>query len=393
VQLPSIPTHNSTLTEDAIKKAFIPYLKAFYKNRYAFQPDSLQSSTDNVAGKGLVADGMLRFSKSNGEPFVCTFEATSLDKSGEVKYRLNTVYFIWDCLAFSTLSTAVVYAWMYYARLAWLASLHITGNIGMILGLATFGFFTWYYLLKSWRKYRYIYAIEQFKRYFADEQWIALGDDVFPAPHDPYLQELKHQCIYNGFGLALVSANGTIRALASPSRLGIYGKDRKMVHFITRNEWYKSVAQNMAAANKMRPDLPSPLRTTWNKISRPVKHYGLIPLKKFFWKFMKEPLDSSSSAYERYMQGRSVQQWVFGLGITATLLLGYQVLQYQTENYIDESTLFRERGPNPEDQPGYIIDGDPLPYSGEGIPKQYPSNTQQQPEDEEIQIINLSGDE
>jgi hypothetical protein len=108
---------------------------------------------------------------------------------------------------------------------------------------------------------------------------------------------------------------------------------------------------------------------------------------------MKEPLDSSSSAYERYMQGRSVQQWVFGLGITATLLLGYQVLQYQTENYIDESTLFRERGPNPEDQPGYIIDGDPLPYSGEGIPKQYPTNTQPQPVDEEIQIINLSGDE
>ena len=393
MSLPSTHLYKSRIDEDAIKKAFIPFLKSFYKNRYEFKPGSFESDVDQVSGKGLVADGILQFTKSDGSVFTATFEATSLEKAGEVKYSLNSVYFLWDCLAFCTLTTALVYGWLYVTRLEWVASLHLTGNLGLLLGIATFGFFTWYYLLRNWKKYRYIYAIEQFKRYFANEQWIALGEDVFPATNDPYLEELKKQCVYNGFGLALVSLDGGVRSLSSPSRLGIYGRDRKMVEWFTQNQIYKSMAQNVAAANKMRPEMPSEFKVLTNRIWRPVNEYAWKPIKGFIWKFMKDPISDGNETYERYMRGRSVQQWILAFGFLIIMLLGYRVLQYSPVNYIDPESLFdRERGPNPEDQPGYIIDGEPEPYGPGGIPKQYPNNSPAE-EDDDIPVIIISEDE
>ena len=56
-------------------------------------------------------------------------------------------------------------------------------------------------MAKGFPRYRYIYAVEQFKKYHADEQWVAIGEDVFENPNDKYLKELKKQCVYNGFGL------------------------------------------------------------------------------------------------------------------------------------------------------------------------------------------------
>ena len=51
-------------------------------------------------------------------------------------------------------------------------------------------------------------------------------------------------------------------------------------------------------------------------------------------------------------------------------------------------------GKNPEDQYGYVIDGDPIPYST-GIQKQYPISSKPKyvPEDDDVQTINLSGDD
>ena len=384
------------LSEDAIKKAFIPHLKAFYRQRYVVKPGSESSSLDNVSDKGLVADGILHFQRGDGSSFVCAYEASSLDKVGEVKYSLNAVYFIWDCLAFAVLSTAVVYGWVYVTRLPWLAGMKFVGNLGLLLGVATIFFFVWYYGLQGWRKYRYIYAIEQFKRYYANEQWIALGEDVFPSPTDPYLLELKQQCIYNGFGLAIVYTNGAVRNIVTPSRLGIFGKDRKMVDWLTRNDWYQAMAQNMAFAARNKPEMPDQLQILWNKIWRPLRFQVLQPILDFVRNFLKEPLNNSNTTYERYMQGRSVQQWIFGFGILALSLIGFYVSQYSTESYIDPKTLLEQKnGPNPEDQPGYIMDDEPVPFHPGGIPKQYPAHNKSTKKEapEEIQVINLSGEE
>ncbi|MEZ4891783.1 MAG: hypothetical protein R2778_02065 [Saprospiraceae bacterium] len=181
----------SQLTEDEVKRRFIPFLKDFYKNRYQSDPAAIKVELDNVSAEGWVADGKLTFRKEDDSPFICTYEATSLDKIEEVKYRLNSPYFVWDSIAFGTVAAAVLYFLFYQSRLPWLIGLKGSGNLGFVLGIFIIGFFTWYFSMQNWRKYRYIFAIRQFKQYFADEQWIALAEDVFPAPQDPYYRELR----------------------------------------------------------------------------------------------------------------------------------------------------------------------------------------------------------
>jgi hypothetical protein len=82
------------LSENEIKTAFLPFLREFYRYRYEYQASTEQVSLDNITNEGYVADGMLRFTKPDGAPFLCTYEATSSDKSQEVKYSLNHNYFL-----------------------------------------------------------------------------------------------------------------------------------------------------------------------------------------------------------------------------------------------------------------------------------------------------------
>ncbi len=121
------------LTEDDIKRKFLPFLKEFYKYRYEYRPESLHTELDNVSAGGLVADGMVSFRKEDGSAFVCTYEATSADKAEEVKFTLNVSYFTWDCLAFAAVVAAVCYIATYASRFAWLKNLQWTGNTGFVL--------------------------------------------------------------------------------------------------------------------------------------------------------------------------------------------------------------------------------------------------------------------
>lgn len=383
------------LSEDDIKKSFLPFLKQFYRYRYEYRPESVQTELDNVSDGGLIADGMLSFRKDDGSLFVCTYEATSADKSEEVKFSLNVSYFTWDCLAFGAVTAAVCYAAAFVLRLSWLVSLQWTGNMGFVLGMGLIGFFFWYFTMRNWRKYRYIYAVEQFKQYFAHEQWIALAEDVFPAPTDPYLQELKQQCVYNGFGLALVPDAGEVRVLATPSRLGIYGKDRQMVHWVTRMQWYQAMSQNVAVVSRFRPAVPNELTLAWNKIWRPVRYLLLEPAKKAFG----TSLGRTNTAFDRYMRGHGVQKWVFMLALAAILPLAYRVLTVR-EDKIEDVVEWPER--NPEDQYGYLYEGesardpraiprqDPEPVRADTIQTIDLSGNKNQ---DEVPTINLSGDE
>ncbi len=380
------------LTENFVKQRFVPFLKDFYRNRYEPLPDSIQVNLDNVSEGGLVADGMITFRKSDGSPFVCTYEATSRDKSEEVKYALNLVYFLWDSAAFGAVCAAVAYAIFYRGQLEWLLDLGWTGNLGLILGVFTIGFFGWYFLMQSWRKYRYIYAIEQFKQYVADEQWVALAEDVFPAPHDPYLTELKSQCVYNGFGLALVPAEGLVRVLNAPSRLRVFGKDRKMVGWVTRAQWYKTMSQNMATMTNYRP--PHAVREFLNKLVRPIQYYVFQPIKKYTWAIASKPFGQTASVYSRFMSGQTVQKWVFGLSLALIVPMCYEILTFSEVDMADLEKLQNWKGgENPEDQRGYVLDAPPIPYDGKppAIPKQYPV-LMDAPIDNDIQTIDLSGD-
>lgn len=370
----------------------MPFLKDFYKNRYQPDPTAIAVELDNVSSEGWVADGKLSFIKDDGAPFVCTYEATSRDKSEEVRFQLNTRYFLWDCAAFAALAVAAVYFFFYMTRMGWLVQLKLTGNIGVLMGLFIMGFSAWYFLMQHWRKYRYIYAIEQFRRYFADEQWIALAEDVFPSRLDPYFVELRNQCVYNGIGLAIVPQEGPVSKICDPSRLGIFGKDRKIAHWVTRAEWYRS----MSAMTVRRPKAPDALTVVWNKLYRPV-HYLLIdPVKRFLWKILSRPLGETTSAYTRFMRAQTIQKWLVLIAIVLTAPMFWKVISYHTEDMADlEKLQHWHGGKNPEDQAGYLIDGEAIPYNGTptGVPKQYPIANKPQPEDDSGPTIDVSGDD
>lgn len=381
----------SGLSEDAVKQRFVPFLKDFYRHRYEPAADSFRVNLDNVSEGGLVADILMTFKKSDDSPFVCACEATSRDKVGEVKFALNIVYFLWDAAAFGAACATATYAFFYKTRLEWLLDLHWIGNLGLVLGVFMIGFFGWYFTLQGWRKYRYIYAIEQFKRYGADDQWVALAEDVFPAPNDPYLAELKSQCIYNGFGLALVPAEGAVRVLNAPSRLSVFGKGRKMVGWVTRAQWYQTMSKNVSSVTQFRSS--DALRQYLNTAMRPLQYYVFQPFKKWTQSILSKPFGQTVTVYNRFMSGQSVQKWVFGLSLLLLLPMGYGVLTYSDVENADLTKLQNWKGgANPEDQRGYVLDAPPIPYGGKppAIPKQYPV-LMDAPVDNNIQTIDLSG--
>jgi hypothetical protein len=389
------------LTEEAIKKAFLPFLRNFYKDRYAIQYGSLNASLDNVSESGIIADGKLTFMKasetdvSKSETFTCTYEASSVDKIGEVKFDLNQSYFLWDCVAFTALITTVFYVISFTSRITFLYFLGTIGNVGLLLGIAMIAFSTWFFSMRSWKKYRYIYAIEQFKRYFADEQWVVLGENVFHHTLDPNFLELKNQCIFNGFGLAIVDKKGETRAIVTPSRLGLYGKDRKMSDWITNLDFYKNSADKVNQVAKLRNKIPDPLTVLLNKIGHPIGYYLLKPIKEYFWNFFKIPYQKSNDSYHQFTGLFKTQKYVT---LLCVLILGFFLKKILTEEmsknlseeeywqYLDH----RMGRANPEDEPGYVVDDKPENYNG--IQKQYPEKILKEESEDDVQTIDLSSD-
>ena len=386
------------LTEDQVKQRFIPFLKDFYRNRYEPVPNTIEVELDNVSAGGLVADGKMTFRKEDGSLFVCTYEATSRDKVEEVKYQLNVRYFLWDCTAFAAVAAAIMYVSSYMLNRPGLINLQWAGNIGLLLGIGMIAFFAWHFTMRKWRKYRYIFAIQQFKQYFVDEQWVALAEDVFPGPSDPYLVELRNQCVYNGIGLAIVPLEGNVRKLNDPSRLGIYGKDRKIAHWVTRSQWYQAMSTTTTKPlQQMRQKAPDILTVWANKIIRPFHYLIFDPVKKYVGTPLSRPFDQTAEAYSRFMSSQMMQKLIFLLALFIIAPLFWRVISFREENVADITELKDwKSGKNPEDEYGYVIDGEAIPFNGEpkGVPKQYPiSSKPKYNPDEEVATIDLSGDD
>jgi len=391
----SFTPNSNSLTEDEVKRRFMPFLRDFYKNRYEPISNSVSVELDNVSKEGWVADGKITFRKSDGSPFVCTYEATSRDKAEEVKYQLNFHYFLWDCAAFGLVCAALAYAFFFETDLLWLVELKTIGNIGLLLGTGLIGFFCWYFVMQGWRKYRYIFAIQQFKQYFADEQWVAIAEDVFPSPSDPYLLELRNQCVYHGIGLAIVPHEGLIRKVIDPSRLGIFGKDRKITQWLTRADWYQSLSQNVGGMVANRPKTPDALTAFWNKIYRSIHYLVVDPFKKNIWGLLRRPVGQTSTAYTRFMSAQGVQKWVALLAIIVVAPLFWHVITFSDAKVLDLKELeLRPNGMNPEDQVGYLVEGELIPGDGEptGVTKQYPVSKDKKFRNED-NTIDLSGEE
>jgi hypothetical protein len=222
---------NIVVSEDSIKKAALIYLKSYYRFRPRMGETIAQ--TDMIASNGVYADGHLSFPDEQGRQFIATFEATSMNTGFEVKFRIERNLLFWDALGVSALLLAFIFSFLFSYKFEFLKTY---GGAEILFGLLiTFLIINILYrkILEKLPRYRSIFAIERFKQYYADEQWIAIGEDVFPEVEDIHLKELKKQCVYNGFGLITINNEGDVQLHITPAREVVYGKKRKKVPFLS----------------------------------------------------------------------------------------------------------------------------------------------------------------
>ena len=222
------------LTENDIKKVALTYLKSYYK----FRPRSGDAvlSSDMRGKGGIIADGLVSFQQEDGSVFQATFEATSYDTRYEVLYKTQSRLLIWDAITIAFVATAIWFVWAYTEQIWTIRFYGASTRLATLVLLAFLIFMLYFVVFRPLRRYRYIYAIEQFKQYHANEQWVVIGEDVFISREDAHYKELRDQCIYNGFGLLLVHKDHSPLLIIAPSRESLFGNTRKVIQFISQNE-------------------------------------------------------------------------------------------------------------------------------------------------------------
>ena len=263
------------LSENTIKKAALSFFKTYYK----FRPRVGRTSSkfDLETSDGIIIDGSLSFQQEDGTTFLATFETTSLETRDEVIFKIQSKVLLWDSLAIALLFTSFVASYGFYYDHFTVKQIGWLGSISLLFGIFGITFLAYQYLFQWLKRYRYIYAVEQFKRYHADEQWIALGEDVFNQPTNPYLKELKDQCIINGFGLIIINNDLEAQVLITPSRQEVFGKKRNMMNILSRDValqrsrreklklWWNGFVSNLTS-RKSGSALLRYQRSYWNQI-------------------------------------------------------------------------------------------------------------------------------
>lgn len=232
------------LSENNIKRVSLSFLKSYYRYRPRTGKTTLQLNMRGAGG--IIVDGYLSFPQEEGPDFIATVESTSYMTRDEVRYQLHHSRITWDGVAVSLLVLAVALG---TAHVTQLISIPVMGGwLLWLLGLAFTAFLltmAYRLLFRGWRRYRYIYAVEQFKRYHADEQWIAIGEDVFPSSEDPYFRELREQCIFNGFGLIVVDQDLRCKVHITPSRTDLFSRRREAIEFFSLDELTRRLEQTV----------------------------------------------------------------------------------------------------------------------------------------------------
>lgn len=224
------------ITEDIIKKVVLRFLRRYYKFRLRYEDQPVQARYDLEGVGGIIADGYYSFRKTDGKLFTATFEATSKASREEVIYKPQKQILFWDGVAVAAIFTVFMASLNLRFHFHTLDNTLLGERIAITLLVFCLFLFLFFLVAKNFGRYRYIYAIEQFKKYFADEQWIALAADVFGSTDDRYLRELKNQCVYNGFGLLIVDEKLDPKILITPSRQDIFMGKRKNIAFASQKE-------------------------------------------------------------------------------------------------------------------------------------------------------------
>lgn len=223
------------LTENNIKQIMLRYLKTHYKYRIGGDGKA-EFKLDQRGEGGIIADGFIRFQLDENTPFFATFEATASESRHEVAFRPRTKVLLWDCFSFGQLMMTIIFGILYFGSYVAIKSHGFWWIQGFLAtGVISFGVL-FFFIFRNHRRYRYIYAVEQFKQYFADDQWIAIGADVFEHPEGDEMEELKRQCALNGFGLVAIDQSESPQLLISPARQDEFQNKRRQLLFIDQRD-------------------------------------------------------------------------------------------------------------------------------------------------------------
>jgi hypothetical protein len=226
------------ITEQDIRRLAIGRLRLYYKMRPRREWNGIEIVDKAHFYNNITIDARLTYVEPDGKRFIATVEATSLDKRAEVDFRIN--YFRW------TLESLVLAIFLFGAGLliTYFQGLNALQHelIGGVWSLLFIAFLllwssTAFFLSLFNRRYRYIYAVEQFKQFYADDQWIAISSDIFPGHRGVRWRELQHQCMRYGFGLMQVEEDRKVRILATPKRGDFFeGSREKLPSWLKRME-------------------------------------------------------------------------------------------------------------------------------------------------------------
>lgn len=222
---------DTSLSENTIKKVALQFFRQHYRNRLRFEDQPVTARFDLEGVGGIIADGYYSFRKTDGKRFIATFEATSKDSRDEVIYKPQFRILFWDGLAGACLLLFFLTGLNHIFSFQDTSQQSLLFRIAAMLFLMSLFLILFYVVAKNFRRYRYIYAIEQFKKYHADEQWIALAEDALTDADGKYFSELRHQCVFNGFGLLQITKEKEPRILVTPSRQDIFLGKRHPLEF------------------------------------------------------------------------------------------------------------------------------------------------------------------
>jgi len=282
----------SSLSENTIKQIALGYLKSYYRLRPRAEGTLTITGTDMRGAGNIIADGFLRFIQEDNRLFSATFEATSYETRAEVLYRPRPSHVLWDGLAFASLLLPTLLAIVHI--FGWFPLVKYDFYYGVLFLLVLIPFFLGLYFLIFRRlpRYRYIFAVEQFKQYQADDQWIAYGYDVFTDLPKKYRNQLIWQCTRYGFGLIEITAQRQPKLILAPSRAQNFVPRHQFLRLLTQGQWQ----------NRLRGMVKSP----WEQLKTVLKN-RLLPFQ---------------NRYFRWFPRSYYNQWfLIFMGLTATFFL------------------------------------------------------------------------
>ncbi len=227
------------LDEDHIREVGLIFLSRFYAKRQA-EGQRMLTAGQQVSGE-IVTDAYLKYLAADGREYHVVLEATSWHTREEVLYKPLMPKRSWDAIMLSSWITAIGVA--VSVELGWLRWELGGGTFFWAVCIALFLslFLIIRAISRSRYRYRYIYAIEQFKAYRSDDQWIAIGADVFRDPQDPSYQELRRQCIATGVGLLIVYPNDKVNLVVAAARSTMDVSRSGSSSFLEKSErWLRS---------------------------------------------------------------------------------------------------------------------------------------------------------